>query len=86
MSVPVARVLDDDVAVETALCRLVFVLVCTLSPVSFSGTNGTRVTKWWWLLPRSRGFWENMSPLIPRLRFFFFLCVFFFKWALARLH
>ena len=27
---------------------------------------------WWWLFPRLRGFWENVRPFIPRLRFFFF--------------
>ena len=26
----------------------------------------------WWLLPRVRGFWENVQKFIPRLRFFFF--------------
>ena len=35
----------------------------------------------WWLFPRLRGFWENVSPFIPRLRFFFFI-----KCRLARAH
>ena len=26
---------------------------------------------WWWLFSRLRGFWENVRPFIPRLRFFF---------------
>ena len=35
---------------------------------------------WWWLFHRLRGFWENVRPLILRLRFSFLLLrLFFFK-------
>ena len=40
-------------------------------------------TSWWWLFPCLRGFGENIGPLIPHLRFLFFL---FLKWRWACAH
>ena len=37
------------------------------------------VRRWWWLFPRLQGFWENVWRLIPRLRFFFFFFLSFFR-------
>ena len=37
----------------------------------------------WWLLPRLRGFWENVWSFFPHLHLTFF---FFFTWKLAHAH
>ena len=36
-----------------------------------------RITWWWWLFPRLRGFGENVRQFTPRLSFFFFFFFFF---------
>ena len=33
-------------------------------------------TNWWWLLTHLRGFWENVPPFIPSLRFLLLLLLF----------
>ena len=43
-----------------------------LSGVFQHGTTEPSITDWWWLFPRLRAFWENVRPVIPRLRFFSF--------------
>ena len=43
-----------------------------LMQVPVLGTHGVWWWWWcWWLFPRLRGFWQNVRPLIPCLRFYF---------------
>ena len=40
------------------------------------GLTRALTTLLWWLFPRVQGFWENVRPFIPRLRFSFFFLFF----------
>ena len=82
------RPASHRVSTPPPFCVCVCVCVCKFSNCEVKSFTHYYHRKmwwwWWWLCPRVRGFWENVRPFIPHLRFFVFFKI--FKWSLACTH